>query len=309
MMHRAAWPRWLMGLLCLLAALMSRASPAAASETAAQKLARARDAFREAKYEQAIPLLNFLLYPDARLSSRSELVEAHILLGVSYFETKDKVAAAREFEQALSFDAELTLDPLLFSDGAIQLFDAKKRLAKQKAKDDQKRLRLAMERQAYARALSNLYVIEKRKYYVNFIPFGAGQFQNGHRKKGAAFFVSQSLLAGTSVLMYGLQVTKYGYTGPVPAEDVGFVNKLQTIQIATGGLAIALMAWGIVDALVYYKPKVERRPDKSLLPKHLRDIEPGMVPGAPRPKKPGSSFLIVPTATPRGGGVLMRWEF
>ena len=39
---------------------------------------------------------------------------------------------------------------------------------------------------------------EVRPYYVNLIPFGAGQFQNGQRCKGLAFAISEATTAGLS---------------------------------------------------------------------------------------------------------------
>ena len=65
------------------------------------ELVEARNAFRDGDFSGAIPMLSKLLYPQARLAEREELAEAHLLLGVAYFETGDSAAAQVEFEQAL----------------------------------------------------------------------------------------------------------------------------------------------------------------------------------------------------------------
>lgn len=98
---------------------------------------------------------------------------------------------------------------------------------------------------------------EARSYAVNFIPFGAGQFQNGQRAKGAWFATSQAITAGTSAALF--VYLSHRYDGYVHPNEASRVRTLRHIEIASGAAFFALAAWGILDALVHYEPFVEIR--------------------------------------------------
>jgi len=280
--------------LLVLAILVVRAAPARA--TPAQELERARQMFRGGKFAEAIPSLNYLLYPDPRLSQPEDLVEAHVLLGVSAFETGDQATAKREFEEALFLDRSLRLDTLLFSKAAVEYFESVRReIVEREARDAEKR-RLAEQNEALQRALDAMVVIETRPYYVNYIPFGAGQFQNGDRRKGLFFAVSESVTGAVSAGIWLYLVGEYGLPGKVPPEKATTALRLQQIEIGVGGVCIGLMAWGIVDSLLHYKPSVRGEPDESLLPPELRKAN---------RKKPTTSLLLYPD----GGGLSLTWEY
>ena len=77
-------------------------------------------------------------------------------------------------------------------------------------------------------------MLEKQRYWVNFVPFGAGQFQNGQKRKGFTFFAAETLTGGLSVGLWSYQVIKYGFRGKVPRDEVSTVNTLQVVQIGSG---------------------------------------------------------------------------
>lgn len=277
-----------------------------ANATPASDFARARDAFKRGQYRDAIPLLKDLLYPNTRLSSRSELAEAHLLLGVCHFETDSQKEASAEFNKALRYDSELALDPLLFSEAAVKFFADEKAAYDKRAQEEAEKRKIAEENDALRRALENLRVYEKHPYYVNFIPFGAGQFQNGDSRKGMFFSISQATTGGASIGVFGYLWVKYGFNGKVPPEDASFVRLLQQVQITTGALCLGLMAWGIVDSLRNYQPSVRREADESLLPSDLLEKPKRKSP----PRQPGTSGLrLSPTIVPNGAGLALSVEF
>jgi hypothetical protein len=104
-----------------------------------------------------------------------------------------------------------------------------------------------------------------RPYYLNFVPGGIGQFQRGSIGKGTFFAVTQLATAATSAGIWLYLVQTYGYGGTVPREDAAFARRLQQIEIGTGVAFLGLVAWGIVDSLIHYKPQVQVRGDDSLL--------------------------------------------
>jgi hypothetical protein len=277
-------------------------APARAAGTPAQELAQARSSFRAGAYGDAIATLTGLLYPQSRLSDPGELAEAHLLLGVSYFETGRKDSAARELDSALFLDRSLTIETGLFSEEAVAFFETQKKELERRAREEEERTRLAREREAIRRFLASAVVVEKRNYLLNFVPFGTGQFQNGQRGKGIAFAAAQGVLAGSSVGLASYQVIRYGLSGKVPRDEVDTVRNIQILQVAAGAAFYGVWAWGVIDALLHYEPSVRRELDPATqeeLEKLYREGE----------EKPGASLRLVPVIGPEAVGAGLSWEF
>jgi len=280
------------------AALVARADAA----TPAEDLARARGAFRQGDFGAAIPLLSYLLYPAPRLARAEDLLEAHVLLGVCAFETGDRATASREFEEALYQEPELTLDTVLFSAEAVRYFEEQKAAIRERNRLDAERRRIAEENQRYKQLLASMVVIETRPYYINFVPFGAGQFQNGQPGKAIAFAAGQGVTGAVSAGIWLYLAGTYGFNGVVPDEDNQFVRRLEAIEIGAGVACLGLMAWGIVDSLRHYQPSVQRKADESLLPPELRrKPDP--------PAKPTTRLELAPVVTGDGAGAALRFQF
>jgi hypothetical protein len=107
---------------------------------------------------------------------------------------------------------------------------------------------------------------------VNFLPLGAGQFQNKQRAKGYAFFTGQLVTLSASLSIYFYLANKYE-GGTVPLADGLTVRRLQQIQIGAGGAFWALWAWSVVDSLVHYQPRAQIQGDDTLLPPDLQKID------------------------------------
>ncbi len=288
--------------VALLIALVG-ARPAAA--TPGQDLEAARELFRGGHYADALPLINLLLYPTPRLAQTDDLVEAYVLLGACAFETGDRKRARREFEEALSLQRELAIEEPLYSADAVEFFaDIRAELADKEARDAESR-RLAEENERLARALENLVVIETRPFYVNFIPFGAGQFQNGDRGKGIFFAATQGVTGALSAGIWLYLVGEYGLPGQVPQERGPSALRLQQIEIGAGAVCLGLMAWSIVDSLVHYKPSVRVAADPSMLPEELRRRR--GTDAAPTTRLRLEPFLLPDPAAP-AAGLSLTWE-
>jgi hypothetical protein len=280
------------------------AAAGVAAGNPSEDLDRARDNFRSGNYADASHLLSFLLYPPpARLAQPQDLVEAHVLFGACAFESGDPATATREFEEALSLAPGYTLDKKIFSDGAVRFFDETKRAVEERARHDAELRALAEEKERLKRYRESLVVYEVHPYYVNFIPFGAGQFQNGQRSKGLWFASTEATTGAISAGIWIYLVGTYGFDGRVKLEDQAFARRLQQIEIGAGGVCLGLMAWGIVDSLLHYHPRTRVEGDDSILPPDLRPAKPK---GPPR--EPDSRFSISPAVIPDGAGVVFTWE-
>jgi hypothetical protein len=293
--------------LCALAAWIALARPAAASP--AQDLEHARQSFREHDYDSARKLATFLLYPDEKLAQPSDLVEAHVILGASDFETGHRAEAKVEFEKALQIQPDKTLTDLLFSEGAIRLFDETRADIAGRAERDAQLRKLADERERIRRYRESLVIVERRSFGVNFVPFGAGQFQNKQPVRGLLFAAGQGVTGGISVGIFVYLAGKYGFNAAVPAAESVGVRQLQQIEIGTGIAFFAIYTLGVVDALLHYKPRVQIEGDDSLLPR-LPEAPPAR---KPRPRTSLRERLqdrlrIAPMIAPHGAGVGLTWE-
>lgn len=120
-------------------------------------------------------------------------------------------------------------------------------------------------------------IVERRvgrnSFAVNFIPFGAGQFQNGHRKKGWAFLVTETVLGAASVAAFATNLAVYGFrpqrscrydvgSTACPADAIDHTDenrsrRLTQVQVASGAMFFGAVAWGILDAIYFYKPETQ----------------------------------------------------
>jgi tetratricopeptide (TPR) repeat protein len=281
-------------------ALVLVASAAIASPV--DDLANARTAFRNRDYDSAIKSLTALLYPHEQLADPNNIVEARVLLGVSDFETDRPEDARTEFEKALQLDPNKTLDTLSFSTGAVHLFDETRQEIEQRKAREAEIRKLQEKNAAAQKYLESLRVYEVHSYALNFVPFGAGQFQNHDRFKGFLLAGAQGLTLSGSVGTWLFLISKYGVNCPhcVSQKDADSVLMDQRIQIGLGATFFALYFYGVVDALRHYTPRAEIKGDSSLLPPDLR-----------RPAKKTSlldKIHIAPMATQSGVGLGVGWE-
>ena len=286
------------------AALILCAIASVAQASPSQDLDAAKKAFHDGQLAVALPLYNALLYPPPpKLADARELVDAYVNLGVCRVDAGDLDGAKREFEKALSLDPNRQLDPQFIKSDAIRLFDDTKadlRNRAREAADKQKLAELLQEREAFKKSL---VVYESHPFYLNFVPFGTGQFQNGDNAKGVFFAATEGLTFAASIGTWYYLVGKYGINNQhlhVDATEAADIRTLQEVEIGSGIAFLVLAGAGIVDSYRNYKPQVRVKADDSLLPPNLRDIDKS------KPKK--TSFHIVPFVTPSGAGIGVGWE-
>ncbi|HEU0030076.1 MAG TPA: tetratricopeptide repeat protein [Kofleriaceae bacterium] len=272
-----------------------------------QDLDKGRQSFRAHDWQSTITTINFLLYPDLQLGRQDEVVEAHILLGASFFETGNRDKAIDEFRKALQLDPERSITNVNFSEGAVRLFDDTKAELRIRLEQEAERRRLAEAAQRLEEYRKSLVVYETHPYYVNFVPLGAGQFQNRQPTKGFLLFGSQIATGGTSLGMFLYLATKYGLQAKVPLEDGPRVRLLQQVEIGTGLAFFGLYAYGVVDSLLNYKPRAQIKGDDSLIPPDL--LDPSKSPTKPAQKTSFRDRLkIAPMVTPNAFGIGIGWE-
>jgi hypothetical protein len=286
---------------------------ATASATPQQDLDKGRTSFRARDYGQTILVLNLLLYPGPnrvpQLSQVNDLIETHVMLGVSLYETGDRIRAHEELDAALQLDPDLIISSLTSSEGVVRMFEEIKaeRIARARRDEDFKRIAEAKAQlEAYKKSL---VVYEARPYYWNFFPLGLAQVTQHRYGAGVLFGVGQTAALGTSAGIYFYLVRKYGFSSDsVPIEDGHFVRRLQQVEIGTGIAFMGLYAIGVYDAIRHYKPRLRVEGDDSLIPEGLREKQ---EPAPVRKTKKVSVFdrlLVAPMVSESSVGLGIGWE-
>ncbi|MBA2541268.1 MAG: tetratricopeptide repeat protein [Deltaproteobacteria bacterium] len=287
-------------------ALMFAATTALATPSA--DLDKGREAYRTKDWDSAFKTINSLVHPRRELARVEDTWEAYVLVGASLYHLGRRNEAVEEFKLALELDLERTITTSFHSQDVVQLFEDIK--ARVKAELELKQLqREQTERERrYREYLDTVGVFETNNYGVNFVPFGAGQFQNKQRTKGYILGSAQILTGGTSVVTFIYLAGKYGLSSSqVPLTDGPRVRQIQQLEIGTGFAFIGLYLYGVIDAMVNYKSQRRIKGDDSLIPIELID------PSKPPPPKPKKTSLrdrlrIGPMVTPAGVGIGLGWE-
>ena len=264
-----------------------RGAAAEAPATPAVEFERGKNAFARGEYGRAVELLRPLVYPEARLDSEGEVVQAHRMLGVASLFENDADGARREFRKLLELRPDYRFDPLLDPPRVVDFFnlvvkDEEAELAVIEAKRRRREEELLARQKREAERLRAQQAVVLRydhhSYAVNFLPFGAGQFQNGQRRKGYAFLGAELALGGASVAAFATNFALFGIaphrrcTVPQPIDanglsqrcpdmdidrsDENLSTNLLRAQVITGGLFFAAAIWGVVDALRHYEGEV-----------------------------------------------------
>lgn len=252
--------------------------------TAPPELKRAKDRFEFGAYAEAAGTLRRLLGGASNLSD-AEAVDAHRMLGIAEYQLGDKLAARAAFVNLLSYEPDYALDPFLVPPPIVEFFDAVKKehepalaplrerrrelLEQQRLADEAKR-RLLAEEQVRTGPPGKIVKVEERVYLFNWMPLGAGQFQNGDRAKGAAIAAGQLVLGlvNISAIVFHNQIAEDGsrtcFSGqpgcsrpPYSDSDRSLLNRIDAVKYVSAGLFWALYAYGVWDAHRNFVPRIE----------------------------------------------------
>lgn len=242
---------------------------------------RGRTAFGRAEYQRAIEVLHPLLYPEVLLDSEGEVVQARRMLGVAYLFENKPDEARREFRKLLELRPDYRFDPLLDPQRVVDFFNGVLKeeaatiaeMEKRRRERDKKRAEEDAIIAARHRAPPTIVRYERHSFAVNFIPFGAGQFQNGQRRKGWLFFGAEAVLGAVSVGAFATNLGLYGLApqrkcldeqpmgvacppGSIDHSQEDRSNMLLGVQVVSGALFFAVAIWGVIDAIHHHQPEV-----------------------------------------------------
>ncbi len=268
---RPKGPGWrIVAVVIFLAQLSWVVAPGAALAAPEQDLRDGAEAYDQSKFKQTIQIIRPLLYPRIILSTPEQVTQAYKILGISYMFEKQIKQAEEQFMAILSLKPDFALDPLVDPKAAgkflaqvkkmnaekIQKIMERERQEAERRRKDELR-RAEEERRARLTSKPNQIIektIVKHPYWINFVPFGGGQFQNEHRGKGYLLMGAQ-LATGAVSLAMALSYRVAYPDGRVPVEEAGRAQGIRITQVVSGGLFLGLVAYGVIDALVYHQPQ------------------------------------------------------
>lgn len=259
---------------------------------------RARGEYERGNYEKTAAILHQLLYVEKAALPEAELIEAHKLLGISYFFLDQPEKAREEFSALLYIDPDYELDPVIEDAAVVAFFDTLKRELRNELADIRRKRALDEAKKQQPKQVLIVSEVKEPNGIVNWIP-GAGQFRNGQPKKGWAFVIADTALLGTSAALFTYQALKYGVPGRLPRDpsEIDTIRTLQVVQIGTGALGIVVYLWGVLDAYGNQRTVHRYRPATE---KEMRQLNLGTGAGAAR---------VVPFWTPDAVGLGATWEF
>jgi hypothetical protein len=297
----------------------------------AQEFDRGRIAFGRGEYQRAIAILRPLLYPDLRLDSEGEVVQAHRMLGVANLFEGRPAEAKIEFRKLLELRPDYRFDPLLDPPRVVDFFNNVVREeedeiaaleAKRKKQQAEQAAHRLLEAERLRVASAKVVVYERHSYAMNFVPFGVGQFQNGQRRKGWLFAGTEAGLGIISVgafttnfLLFGVRPHRRclivqnsdvgGLPQPCPADkidhsDEDLSRNLLRLQLVSGGLFLAAAIWGAIDSVRHYQ-------ERELLEGPGAAPPPPGAASTPRPQATRLQFQPGIPAAPVG--LALAWTF
>ncbi len=275
--------------------------------TPSQDLDRGRKSFRSRDWQSAIEVISPLLYPEVVLARQEDAIEAHVLIGAANFEVGNTERAVDEFTRALRIDPERSIGTLMFSEGAVRLFDRTKEDVRARLEHDAERKRLAEAAERLEAYRKSLVVYEARPFYLNFMPFGLAQFTQDRNTMGTLMAIGQGSSFVASVGIFGYLVRTYGFdSNAVPRTKGPQVRRLQQVEIGTGVAFFAFYAWGVFDAIRHHKSRQQVQGDDSLIPPEL--LDPSKANQSPPKTSLRDRLRISPMVTPDGVGIGLGWE-
>jgi hypothetical protein len=234
----------------------------------------ARAAYDAQDYPKAVELFEALVgVSPPRLTDRLLVLESRKYLGASLLFVRQGQRAREQFRLLVLTEPDYLLDPLAFPTEVIAVFDqVKSEVQAEIEKAAQaERMRLAQEmreqqeaEQQRRRNLAELVAIAETEQvkransrWIASVPFGVGQFQNGHAPLGSALAVLQGVAAATSATSFILH-QQLRSESPSPAEVPDATRREElwhTVNIASFSIFVALAAIGVVDAHIRFVPE------------------------------------------------------
>ena len=279
------------------------ATTGSAEPTPVEAMRKARSFFEYGDYASASKLLNHLI-DTGRFESGELRGEAYRLLGLSDFYQGKKGEAYRAFLEMLYLNPDAELDPFYVPPSAVAFFEQVKEEAEPrllplrnlKRADEEARRRAAIaearererleQEEEQRRLLRVAPTVEKRvvqrEFWVNLLPFGVGQLQNGDRNLGIVLATSETIAGATSAGSALLIEELRDSSGNFGASVFPLAQRLNVAKWIGAGIFYALWIGGAIHAAVNYQSETAM-PDRLVTPSPLAPPPPEPLPAPTLP--------------------------
>ena len=221
----------------------------------------AENAYLYGDYARVVKILSRLVDPEVVLTDPEQVAQAYERLGLAHSYLRHDDEARIYFEKLIRFRPGWKLNPALVPPTTVRVFDSvREALADELERERQRLLQFQREEEEKRRlAQTTQVLVEKRRNsrLVALVPFGAGQFQNGQPITGALFLGSEVLAVSLSIGFFAAVEDLRLSNGRFASEDVGRATTIQNAQLVSGGVALALMAAGVIHALATFEDDVD----------------------------------------------------
>jgi tetratricopeptide (TPR) repeat protein len=294
-------------------ALVLAGSPARADEI--DDFEAARRSYEAQTYGDAARRLEAMIGGEVpAIESEILVLEARKYLAATYLFLGRRDAASEQFRLLLRQDPTYQLDPLGFPAAVLEVFsEVRTELDAARARDEEERrqrleqlrrerLETLLQREARLTRLLELARTEtvetRASRAVATLPFGIGQFQNGHATWGRAFAATELTLVIFSAATWGWHRWLRGQVDEVPPNEADRFRRQERAARITNQLSMSLlgavMLAGILDAHLRFVPLRTRTRERELPP----DLE-----LTPEPPEPSLEVGLGP------GGASLRLRF
>jgi tetratricopeptide (TPR) repeat protein len=260
---------WIPAVVVAIAVLLSAGLAHADDAT---QLERAKTSYDAGRYAEGADRFKEILNPNSptALHDPTAVERARAYYAACLIALGRNDEANAQIEKIIRNNPLYTPDPVVFPGKVIDRFlDLKSRLRGEieEVARAQAEVRAKAERdqRAYIAGLQKLAsqetIVIRHSRWLAALPFGVGQFQNGQDGLGYAFFVTEAVLAGTSIVtgvIHPLLVAQYS-GAPTDVNYSDFISRKNTMYdlnlLSSAALAVVAIS-GIVQAEVAFVPEV-----------------------------------------------------
>lgn len=213
-------------------------------------LMRAENAYVRRKYESVIEILKPIYDKLHCIDDMNTVIEINLLLGVSYYEIKQKNLSEAFFLNVLRSDPDHVVGSVITLPEGSARYIEELRTAHAAELDD---LRAQKSPNTVIESLYVLVEKEHHPYWVNFVPFGAGVLQM-HQKPWAIVYASTQLAGITMSVLGGAMVEHYrGDNYLYTPQNYARAKDWQAVQITGIVLGVASYVASVLHALLIHE--------------------------------------------------------
>lgn len=259
---------------------------------------QAQDFYTTRSFNSVRDILEPLLVEDC-VKDRGLLRLSRLFIGVAFLEIDEPAFAEKHLLDMLMSEPDMEISSSVAPRYAIEFIE-KIRGTHRDELDRIRRLQGTTEKLV----VENFWFItevQRNQYWINFLPFGAGSFQNGDQGWGIFFASAQSVMLSMSVGGWVAVETLRGSSYTFTAEEAAAARDAQVVQLVGAGGFAAFYLWSVLDGILKYRSEIRiSLPPTDRYPEDLlKDTT----------QQSGVEWTLTPYIGAEGGGVgvLLRY--